>query len=235
MAGSGAVLRYVNSQEYTDDFHVARRMWKKSAILGGSGMFIFATYATLPTLAAVGSDAGDSDALMLRKAVGEGRAKDILVRLFNLNDDTGRPVGLADPGVRRMLSELGQRHRVLNGMKAEYINMFAGIIAISCPRLSNSLNIRVETDELGHYWRYMRYSLATFGAELGEHDAVSASCARFVQFHSGVSQQAGAYLAHLATTYPKYMSVCARALFPETKRVVSGLLTDEPPDGWPTR
>jgi hypothetical protein len=235
VASSGAVLRYVNSQEYTDDFQVARRMWKKSPILGGSGMFIFATYATLPSLTTVGSDAGDSDALMLRKAVGEGRAKDILVRLFNLDDDIGQPVGLADPGVRRMLSGLGERHRALRGMRDEYIDMFAGIVAISCLRLRSSLKITVETDELRHYWRYMHYSLAAFGAELGEYDAVSASCARFVQLHSGASRQTGIYLAHLFATYPKYISVCGRALFPETRRVVSGLLTAELPDGWPMR
>jgi len=235
VASSDAVLRYVNSQEYADDFHAAHRMWKQSPTLGGSGMFIFTTYATLPPLTTVGSEGGGSDALMLRKAVGEGRAKNILVRLFNLDDNIGQPAGLADPGVRRMLSGLGERHRVLRGMKDEYINMFAGIVAISCLRLRSSLNITVDAGELRRYWRYMRYSIAAFGAELGEHDAVSASCARFVELHSGASRQTGTYLAHLSAAYPKYMSICGRALFPATRRVVSGLLIADFPDGWPKR
>lgn len=198
-------------------------------------MFIFTTYATLPPLMTVGSKDGSSDALMLRKAVGEGQAKNILARLFNLNDNIDQPAGLADPDVRRMLFELGERHRSLCGMKDEYIDMFAGIVAISCLRLSSSMKIKVEADELRHYWRYMRNSLAVFGAELGEHDAVSESCAQFAHLHSGAGRQTGTYLAHLFATYPNHMSACGRALFPETRKIVSVLLKAELGDGWPTR
>ncbi|MFK4225967.1 hypothetical protein [Streptomyces sp. NPDC019890] len=229
------VLQYVNSAGYANDFHAVRNVWATPQILGGAGMFIFTTYATLPLLTSVGSVDGSGEALMLRKAVSEGQEKTTLIRLLGIGDDAEMAGGLANPMVRRMLAGLGDRHRNLRGMTEEYLDLFAGVIAISGIRMRAALELVLEADDYHRYWRYMRYSLALFGAELGDRETVSDSCARFVARHAGAGQRTRTYLAHLFAAYPEHTLACADALFPETRRVVASTLAGELPAGWSTR
>jgi hypothetical protein len=201
---------YVNSPDYAGDLAAARTVWEPSPVLGGAGMFVFTTYATLPSLTSVGS----GDALMLRKIVGMKREKELIVSLLGLGDSGG----LADPGVRRMLTELGDRHRRLHGMTAEYLDLFAGVIAIAPLRVRATLGL--ESDSCDRYWRYMRHSFALLGAALGERDAVTRSCARFIAHNTGAGPRTAAYLEHLYAAYPDHMRTCANALFPESSRML---------------
>jgi hypothetical protein len=183
-------------------------------------MFAFTTYATLPALTCVGSTPERGDALMLR--FGMKREKETLVRLFGMDDGQG----LADSGVRRTLTELGRRHRRLNGMRAEYLDLFAGVIAISAIRVRSVLDLPLDAEDYRRYWRYLRHSLALFGASLGEPETVTRSCARFVADNVGAGPRTGGYLAHLLATYPDHMLTAAGALFPQTRRLVTGLLPE---------
>jgi hypothetical protein len=232
---SDDVLRYVDSAEYAGDFRAIRNVWMAPRILGAGGMFIFTTYATLPLLTSVGSVDGSGEALMLRKAGGVRREKDIFVRLLGIGADAGLAGGLANPVVRRMLTGLGERHRGLRGMTAEYLDLFAGVVAISCIRIRAAMDLVLDADDYDRYWRYMGYSLALLGAELGGREAVSESCASFVARHAGAGRRTRAYLAHLFAAYPEHMSACARALFPETRRVVTTTLAGALPAEWSGR
>ncbi|MFD5074259.1 hypothetical protein [Streptomyces sp. NPDC058371] len=133
-----------------------------------------------------------------------------------------------------MLAELGDRHRSLRGMRAEYLDFFAGVIALSCIRMNAVLGTGLETRECRRYWRYMRHSLALLGAELGDQAEVSDSCAHFVSCHTGAGPRTKTYLAQLFDAYPEHMLACSKALFPETRRVVAHTLGLGPalPSGW---
>jgi hypothetical protein len=205
---------YVNSPDYAGDLAAARTVWEPSPVLGGAGMFVFTTYATLPLLTSVGSADGSGDALMLRKLVGMKREKELLARLFGIGDAGG----LANPEVRRMLTGLGDRHRRLRGMTSEYLDLFAGVIAIAPLRIRATLGL--ESGPCDRYWRYMRHSFGMFGADLGDRDAVTRSCARFIASNTGAGPRTAAYVEHLFAAHPDHMRTCANALFPETSRVL---------------
>ncbi len=213
------VLGYVSSAGYAGDLSAARAVWEPDRILGGAGMFVFTTYATLPPLTGVGSADGRGEALMLRKAVGERREKEVLLRLFGI----GRTGGIADPGVRRMLAGIGDRHRRLKGMTSEYLDLFAGVIAIAPLRLRAALGLVLDDDCHRRYWRYTRHAMALVGAELGEQDVVSRRCARFVARHTGTGPRIAGYLDHLFAAHPNHVATARESLFPATRRVVDGV------------
>jgi hypothetical protein len=225
------VLQYVQSDYYAGDFRVVREAWTAPRILGGAGMFIFTTYATLPLLTTVGSAEGNDEALMLRKVTGVGREKIFLMRVLGLAEDE-LAGGLANPSVRTMLTGLGERHRELRGMRMEYLDFFAGVIAISCLRVRATLGSTFDAVDDGRYWRYMRHSLALLGAKLGQRGATLDSCAGFVAQHTAVSQRTDTYIGHLLSTYPDHMMTCASALFPETRRMVARAMAGKLPAGW---
>jgi hypothetical protein len=204
---------YTSSPDYVGDLAAARAVWEPSRVLGGAGMFVFTTYATLPLLTSVGSVDGSGDALMLRKVVGVRREKELLVRLLGIGDSGG----LVDPGVRRMLTELGDRHRRLRGMRAEYLDLFAGVIALAPLRVRATVGLTLDAALYDRYWRYMRHALGLLGAQLGERRAVSRSCARFVGRHTGAGPRTAAYLEHLYAAHPAHMRTCVAALFPQTR------------------
>jgi hypothetical protein len=212
------MLRYVNSAGYACDLHAARTVWGSARILGGAGMFIFATYATLPPLTCVGPTGADGEALMLHKIVGDEKHK--LVRLLGIGDEIDEAGGLANPGFRRMLTTLGEHHRGLRGMTAEYLDLFAGIVAISAVRIRAATGMALGADVYQRYWRYMRHSLALLGARLEEQRTVSESCAGFVARHTGAGPRTRDYLTHLFAAHPEHMVACGDALFPDTRRVV---------------
>jgi hypothetical protein len=214
---SGTTLTYVNSPGYACDLRAARTVWGSARVVAGAGMFIFATYATLPPLVSVGSAGEEGEALMLRKVVGEERT---LTRLLGIGDGIDEAGGLANPGFRRVLAALGERHRGLRGMTGEYLDLFAGIVAISAVRIRASMGLTLDSTVYHRYWRYMRHSLALLGARLDSQRVVSESCAGFVARYTGAGPRTRDYLTHLFTTHPEHMVACGDALFPDTRRVV---------------
>ena len=214
----------MSSAGFADDLSAARAVWEPGRILGGAGMFVFTTYATLPPLTGVGSAGGRGEALMLRKAVGEQREKEVLLRLFGI----GGNGGIADPGVRRMLAGIGDRHRRLPGMKSEYLDLFAGMIAIAPIRLRSALGLVLDERCYRRYWRYTGHAMALVGAELGEHDVVSRSCARFVARHTGTGPRIAGYLEYLFAAHPDHVGTAWKSLFPATRRVAGRLPHAQP-------
>lgn len=222
------VLQYVDSSDYAHDLRAVRTVWTAPGILGGAGMFIFTTYVTLPLLTRVGSADGRESALMLRKIADGGREKEFLMSLLGIGGAHARGPGIADPAVRRRIGELGAVHRGLPGMKGEYLDIFAGVIALSYLRTAAALKYRPDPDDCDRYWRYLRQSLALFGAELGDRETVTDVCERFVTRHSGADRHARAFLAQLRAAHPRHMTTCHGALFPATRRVVGTTLAAEP-------
>lgn len=213
----------MSSAGYASDLAAARAVWAPGRVLGGAGMFVFTTYATLPPLTGVGSTAGRGEALMLRKAVGERREKEVLLRLFDVGGHGGPAGGIADPGVRRMLAGIGDRHRRLPGMTSEYLDLFAGMIAIAPLRLRSALGLVLADGCYQRYWRYTRHAMALVGAELGDHDVVARSCARFVARHTGTGPRIAGYLDHLFAAHPDHAATARACLFPATRRVAGGV------------
>jgi hypothetical protein len=204
--------------------------------MGCAGMFIFTTYATLPLLTTVGSLSGSDEALMLRKAAGVGREKGFLMRVLGIGPgDVAPAAGLANPAVRSMLTDLGERHRGFGGMRNEYLDFFAGVVAISCLRIRAAHSTALDAVDRDRYWRYMRYSLALLGAKLGGQDEAYDSCAGFVSRHAEVGQRTRTYLGFLFSSYPDYMMTSASALFPETRKVIARAMAGELPVGWPAQ
>ena len=225
------VLRYVNSAEYADDFRRVRDAWATPRVLGGAGMFIFTTYATLPSLTRVGSVDG-AEALMLRKVAGVGREKSFLKHVLGIDvEDTELAGGLASPAVRSTLTGLGDRHRSFDGMRAEYVDFFAGVITISCLRIRSVLGLPLDAAGCHRYWRYMRHSFTLLGAELGRQRETSDSCAEFVARNAGLGPRTAGYVRHLFASYPVHMATCASTLFPETRRAVTQAMTEPLPEG----
>jgi hypothetical protein len=204
-------------------------------MLGGAGMFIFTTYATLPLLSRVGSVDGHGEALMLRRIVDGGREKEFLVGLLGIGDETVPDGGIANPMVRRLLTDLGELHRDLHGMRGEYLDFFAGIIALSCLRTGSALKLVLDVDDCRRYWRYMCHSLTLFGAELGDRETVSAACEHFVAQHAGADRRTRAYLTQLFATHPEHMATCSHAMFPESRRVVVSTMSPHVPAHWAIR
>ncbi|MET9405175.1 hypothetical protein ABZX90_05210 [Streptomyces sp. NPDC002935] len=197
-------------------------------------MFIFTTYATLPLLSRVGSIRGDGGALMLRRIIDGGREREFLSGLLGIGDETVPDGGIANPVVRRMLTDLGDLHRDLHDMKGEYLDIFSGIIALSCIRTIAALNLVLDVDDCCRYWRYLRHSLTLFGVELGDRETVSDACERFVARHAGADRQTKAYLPRLFAAHPEHMAVCSRALFPASRRVVVSTMSAQRPTQWAT-
>ncbi|WP_405976456.1 hypothetical protein OG496_54725 [Streptomyces sp. NBC_00988] len=197
-------------------------------------MFIFTTYVTLPLLCHVGST-DEHGAPMLRRIVGGGREKEFLVCLIGIGDQSVPDGGIANPMVRRLLTDLGNLHRDFQGMHGEYLDFFAGVIALSCLRTATFLKLTLNVDDCHRYWRYLRHSLMLFGAELGDWEAVSEDCERFVARHAGADYRTKANLTQLFTAHPEHMATCSGTLFPESRRVVATTMSAQLPAEWVSR
>jgi hypothetical protein len=172
---------------------------------------------------------------MLRSIASGGREKDFLLTLLGIGDETVTEGGIANPVVRRLLTDLGDLHRDLYGMKGEYLDFFAGVIALSCIRIGAVLKLGPAVDDCQRYWRYLRHSLTLFGAKLGDRQVVSDECERFVARHAGADRRTRAYLLQLFAAHPEHMATCSRALFPETRRVIVSTMSAQLPAQWATR
>lgn len=197
-------------------------------------MFIFTTYVTLPLLSRVGSVDENGEAQMLRSIVGKGREKEFLVSLLGIGEEAAPNGGIANPVVRRLLTNLGDLHRDLRGMNGEYLDFFAGVIALSCVRIGAALKLALAVDDCRCYWRYMRHSLTLFGAELGDRETVSNACEHFVAQHAGVDRRTRGHLLQLFAAHPEHMMACSRALFPGSRRVVVSAMSAQLPTQWAT-
>jgi hypothetical protein len=191
-------------------------------VVGGAGLLILTTYASLPTLTRVGaSDAGDT--LMLRKVLREGPEKALIVRLTGLSSDPAWTGGIANPAIQATVIALGQRHLRLTGMRQAYLDILGAIVALSPLRVRTILGWTVSEAQLAAYWRYMTYALALFGAHLCAIATATQECGCFIERHSGAGPNTHRYVAELFHAYPGHAATCLAALFPASRAVVDGL------------
>ena len=215
---------YVKSPRYTGDLHAARTVWEPREVLGGAGLFIFVTYATLPVLATVGSTPERGEALMLRGMLGMRREKAMLAYLLDTADRGELAGALANPAVRRMLIALGRQHKGLRGMNSAYMDLFAGVIAIAPLRTRAGVAQELNDETYGAYWHYMQQSFAILGAKLGDRNEVADAREEFIARNTGTVPQATEYIARLSVAYPRHMINCRLALFPRTRELIGDII-----------
>src|SRR5437764_1327741 len=125
---------YICSEEYEHDLAATRDLWLRKPALGAVGMFIFLSYTTIPRLIGVHPVAFNDRVARMSAGLTNSREKKYLLDMFGLSRDHCSN-GIADPRVRYKIRELTARHRRFEGMRPEYMDYIASIIAVSVLRL----------------------------------------------------------------------------------------------------
>jgi hypothetical protein len=209
----------VGSDRYERDLEAARRAWSDPAVLGAAGAFVFLTYLTLPPLVAVRSGSGAP----ARSFLDGGRERVTLCRLVGLDDAPPWNGGIRNDNVRRLAAELGDRHRRFTGMRAEFLEVMAAVIAVAPLRVRPVLARTAAVDRTA-YWRYMREVMALIGVELPTEEVAVAACQSFVDTHAGRCESGRQLFAALCQRHPDHVAVAVRALFEGSRAALDLLL-----------
>jgi hypothetical protein len=213
----------VGSDRYERDLEAARCAWSDPAVLGAAGAFVFLTYLTLPPLVAVRSASGAP----ARSFLDGQRERVTLCRLVGLDDAPPWSGGIRNDNVRRLAAELGDRHRRFAGMRSEYLDVMATVIAMAPLRVRPVLALTAAVDRTA-YWRYMREVMALIGAELPTEEVAVAACQSFVDTHAGRCESGRELFTALNERHPDHVAVAVRALFERSRGALDLLASGGP-------
>lgn len=215
---------HVGSGRFERDLQAARSAWSDPAVLGAAGAFIFLTYLTLPALVAVRSGSGAPARSFL-----DGRRERVtLRRLVGLDDAPKWDGGVRNGNVRQLAADLGDRHRRFVGMRVEYLDVMAAVIALAPLRVRTVLALTDAAADRIAYWRYMRHVVALIGAELAAEEVAVAMCQSFVDVHAGTCEDGRRMFAALNDRHPDHVAAAVLALFERSRIALDQLTSGRP-------
>ncbi|MEU8927637.1 hypothetical protein AB0D10_43170 [Kitasatospora sp. NPDC048545] len=200
------------------DLAAIRAVWSGQGLLETAGAFVFLSYLTAPTLTAVRAP-GVRDALA-RSTLDGAAERVFLLRLFGLTAERAWTGGIRNAKVRQLARVVARRHAEFPGMRQEYLDFIASVIALS------PLLVRLEagrppsdSDRRG-YWRYATAAMSLLTVRLGSEHESKQKCLAFTEGNAGLSSDGLAMLTAFSVRHPRYFAAALPTLFPGARSVV---------------
>lgn len=197
---TAASCDYLHSMDYAADLTATQDIWSVSAVPETAGTFIFLTYLTLPALTAVRAASGPR---RMARSVLDGQAERLfLLRLLGLMDDPAWSGGIRNQHVQKMAATVAGRHLGFPGMRYEYLDLIAALLALAPLRVRSHWGYATGDCERVRYWRYITATMSLMHAQLaGEKQADQAS-AGFVKRMSGLTADCEAMIRSFTDRHP---------------------------------
>lgn len=216
-----AVEDYACSAGYVSDLDAVRAVWSGPGLVETAGSFVLLTYLSLPVLTAVRAP-GAARARPVLDGVGE---RTFLLRLLGLSPESGWAGGLANRRVRRMAADLARGHGDFPGMRREYMDVVAALVALS-PLFVQARDRLPAGADVHRYWRYMTSAMGAVDARLGGRGEAEHLCRAFCEEHAAPSPRGEEMLAQFAGRHPRYVAAAVPLLFAKPGAVVGAALGD---------
>lgn len=211
---------YVESCDYDIDLSATHLVWTRPLVLETAGTFVFLTYLSLPILVAVRSSRG----VPARSTLDGQMERIFLLRLIDLTRQSAWQGGIRNTHVQHMAKKLNKQHADFDGMRPEYINFIAAIIALSPLRVLQCVQQHVDDQDRIRYWRYMTHALSLLGADVGTEEAAQDGCASFIEAHSAPSADGRILFESLIQHHPRFVERAVPALFSRSRSTVGALM-----------
>ncbi|HYT40955.1 MAG TPA: hypothetical protein VEP90_01295 [Methylomirabilota bacterium] len=215
--------KYLKSPLYQQDLIATSEIWGKSEVFGISGMFIFCSYITIPKLTAVHPRNNLPRSHTLAGGLAGEHEKRLLQRMLGLSSEQNWQGGIRNLRVRNLLLNLRQHHFELVGMRQEFMQYFACIIAISVLRAYSTFFWPIDKESQECYWRYISQTVLLLGVSLDEQECAQQHCQTFIDMYTQVTPTGILLLEPLLEKYPKYLQKSLPVLFPTTRLAVQSL------------
>ena len=218
------LVDYLGSMIYEHDLASVSRLWSEPGVVGLAGMFLFLSYITIPDLIAVRPIFSRSRIYTMQLGLAHGREKRFLQYILGLAHEGEWQGGIRNMKVRALITDLTDRHIQFLGMRREYMEYFAGVIALSVFRVYAADGQHVDDVTRMQCWRYMQHTVSFLGVTLAAESAVQDYCQQFIEQFSRPSQSGKVLLDTLCAIYPDYVQRSLPVLFPRTRSVVHQLM-----------
>ena len=213
---------YLDSPDYARDLDAVRLIWSQPTVLETSGAVVFLTYLTLPNLLAVRPPGG----ALARSVLDGERERRFLLRVLGLDASPAWRGGIENARARQAISAMSRHHRRFPGMRQEYLDFIAAVIALAPLRVRERLGIRAAEDERARYWRYMSSALSLFGTGLDSEGITDGFSESFASAHARPSADGRQLLISLNQHHSRYVRLAIPSLC-EASRLVTGLLLED--------
>ena len=213
---------YLDSPDYAHDLEAVRLIWSLPTVLETAGTLVFLTYLTLPNLLSVRPPGGG----FARSVLDGQRERRFLMRVLGLDASAVWRGGIKNARTRQAISAMSQHHSRFAGMRQEYLNLIAAVIAISPLRVREQLGSLPADDECARYWRYMSYALSLFGTSLDSEGTADGFIEAFTRVHAQPSADGRRLIKSLGRHHPRYIRLAMPSLC-EASRLVAGLLLED--------
>ena len=219
---SRQLFSYLDLPDYARDLDAVRTIWSEPTVLATSGALVFLTYLTLPNLLAV-RPPGDA---LARPVLDGERERRFLLRVLGLDASPAWRGGIENARTRQAVGAMSRHHRRFPGMRQEYLDFIAAVIALAPLRVRDRLGIRTAQDERGRYWRYMSCALSLLGTSLDSEGVTDAFSESFAEAHARPSADGRQLLISLNQHHSRYVRLAIPSLC-EASRLVTGLLLED--------
>jgi hypothetical protein len=216
------LISYVDSRDYSRDLDAVRIVWSLPTVPETAGTLVFLTYLTLPALLAVRPPSG----ALARSVLDGQRERRFLLRALGLDPDPRWRGGIGNARTHQVVGSLSRYHGRFAGMRQEYLDFIAAVIALAPLRVRARLGADPPAGDRAGYWRYVSGLFSLFGTDLPGEEATEASCDSFVREHAGRSAEGGALLASLNQHHPAYVRLALPSLFDSSRLVAASFLED---------
>lgn len=213
---------YLDSPDYAHDLDAVRWMWSLQTVLETAGTLVFLTYLTLPNLLAVRPPGG----AYARSVLDGERERRFLLRVLGLDAGAAWRGGIENARTRRAISAISRLHNTFPGMRQEYLDFIAAVIALSPLRVRGRLGRPATEDERAKYWRYMSFALSLFGTSLDREGGTDGFCESFASAHARPSAEGRTLLVSLSLHHPRYVQLAIPSLCEASRHVIGLLLED---------
>jgi hypothetical protein len=202
-ASAALSCQYLHSADYAADPTAAQAIWSSSAVPETAGAFIFLTYLTLLTLTAVRTASGPR---CMAHSVLDGQAERLfLLRLLGLADDPAWGGGIRNQHVRKMAATVVGRHLGFSGMRHEYLDLIAALVALVPLRVRSYWGYATGDGERARYWRYITHEMSLMHAQLAGEEQADQASVGFVKRTSGLIVDCEAMIRSFADRHPVHV------------------------------
>jgi hypothetical protein len=216
--------RYLRSADYAADLAATRATWSGHAIPETAGAFVFLTYLTLPALTAVRAATGPR---WTARSVLDGQAERLfLLRLIGLTSDPAWGEGFKNARVRRMAGTMADRHLGFPGMRHEYLDLIASLLALAPLRVRDHLGHETGETQRARYWRYITTAMALMHGRLSAEREASQTSECLVGQLSGLATDGAEPIRSFAARHPAYVQMAIPVLFGPSRTLVLSVIGD---------
>jgi hypothetical protein len=212
---SKTLTDYLTSPLYLQDMQATQTIWTQPGMVGRAGMFLFLSYITIPLLIHVQPAHRMARSATLQPGLLREQEKRFLQRMLGISEQEQWAGGIANPRIRRLISDLRRRHLRFSGMHQSYITFFAELIALAPARISTRTS-PADLTRTG-YWRYMTHACTLLGVCLHSEEVTARHCQDFIDRHTRPTDEGQKMFAILAARYPTYIQQVVPDLFPATR------------------